>query len=77
MPSFTRNDSYFENAEEWILRWFGRTEEKQRSKDQKDSKKMAISLISMAWQSTRKENDKKEIANECTAQENQLIHINL
>lgn len=77
MPSFTRNDSYFEKAEEWILRWFGRTEEKQWSKDQKDSKKMAISLISMAWQSTRKENDKKEIANECTAQENQSIHINL
>lgn len=66
MLSFNRNDSYFENAEEWILRWLGRIEEKQWSKGRKESKKLVISLTSMASQSARKENDKKEIANEYT-----------
>lgn len=47
MLSFNRNDSYFENAEEWILRWLGRIEEKQWSKGRKESKKLVISLTSM------------------------------
>lgn len=41
-------------------------EEKQWFKGRKESKKLAISITSMAWQSTKKENDEKKIANEYT-----------
>lgn len=60
MPSFIGNDSDFENGGELISRKLERAKN-QCSKKSRESKKLSITLLSMAWQPTEKQNEKEKM----------------